>query len=89
MITAYVRNNGTLTPATLESGQPLPDGAVWIDLLAPTREEEMLAESALAIELPTREEMREIEISSRLYQENGALFMTAASPTCWSASSTT
>jgi len=77
MITAYVRNNGTLTPAPVRPGEPLPEGAVWIDLLAPTREEEMLAESALAIELPTREEMREIEISSRLYQENGALFMTA------------
>jgi magnesium transporter len=77
MITAYVRNNGTLTPAAVQPGEPLPEGAVWIDLLAPTREEEMLAEGALAIELPTREEMREIEISSRLYQENGALFMTA------------
>jgi magnesium transporter len=77
MITAYVRNNGTLTPVTVQAGEPLPERAVWIDLLAPTREEEALAQDALAIELPTREEMREIEISSRLYQENGALFMTA------------
>jgi magnesium transporter len=77
MITAYLRTNGTLTPTAVQPGDPLPDGAVWIDLLAPTREEEALAEEALAIELPTREEMREIEISSRLYQENGALFMTA------------
>lgn len=77
MITAYVRNNGTLTPVAVQAGEPLPERAVWIDLLAPTREEEVLAEGALAIELPTREEMREIEISSRLYQENGALFMTA------------
>jgi magnesium transporter len=77
MITAYVRNNGTLTPVTVQAGEPLPERAVWIDLLAPTREEETLAQDALAIELPTREEMREIEISSRLYQENGALFMTA------------
>jgi magnesium transporter len=50
---------------------------LWLDLLAPTKEEEKLAEEGLAIELPTREEMREIELSSRLYQENGALFMTA------------
>jgi len=77
MITAYVPNNGTLTPVAVQAGEPLPEGAVWIDLLAPTREEEVLAEEALAIELPTHEEMREIEISSRLYQENGALFMTA------------
>jgi magnesium transporter len=77
MITAYVRANGSLTPVAVQNGQPLPADAIWIDLLAPTREEEAVAEEGLAIELPTREEMREIEISSRLYQENGALFMTA------------
>jgi magnesium transporter len=76
MITAYVRSNGTLTPVAVQKGQPFPADAIWIDLLAPTKDEETLAEEALAIELPTREEMREIEISSRLYQENGALFMT-------------
>jgi magnesium transporter len=77
MITAYVRGNGTLMPVAVQDGQPLPNEAIWVDLLAPTKQEEALAEEGLAIELPTREEMREIEISSRLYQENGALFMTA------------
>jgi magnesium transporter len=77
MITAYVRTNGTLTPQTVQLDDALPDDAIWIDLLGPSREEEKLAERALGIALPTREEMREIEISSRLYQENGALFMTA------------
>jgi magnesium transporter len=62
---------------TVALDESLPDDAIWIDLLGPSREEEKLAERALAIALPTREEMREIEISSRLYQENGALFMTA------------
>lgn len=77
MITAYVRNNGTMTPVAVQNGQPIPNDATWIDLFAPTREEEALAEEALAIDIPTREEMSEIEISSRLYQENGALFITA------------
>ena len=77
MITAYIRNNGTLAPVAIQNGEPLPDKAVWIDLLAPTKDEETSMEAALAVELPTREEMREIEVSSRLYQENGALFMTA------------
>ncbi len=31
----------------------------------------------LNMELPTRADMEEIEISSRLYQEDGGLFMTA------------
>ncbi len=77
MITAYIRNNGTLAPVAVQNGEPLPENAVWIDLLAPTKDEETFMEAALTIELPTREEMREIEVSSRLYQENGALFMTA------------
>ena len=77
MITAYVRTNGTLTPVTVQLDESLPDDAIWIDLLGPSREEEKLAERALTIALPTREEMQEIEISSRLYQEDGAIYMTA------------
>jgi magnesium transporter len=51
--------------------------AVWIDLLNPTAEEVRAVEAALAIEMPTREEMQEIESSSRLYREGDALFLTA------------
>lgn len=54
--------------------------AVWIDLLSPTREEEITFEKFLGIGLPTREDMEEIEISSRLYEENGAIFMTVQLP---------
>jgi magnesium transporter len=48
----------------------------WIDLFQPTREEVQQVEANLGIDLPTREEMAEIEDSSRFYQENGALFLT-------------
>ncbi|MCT8971283.1 magnesium transporter CorA family protein [Microbaculum marinisediminis] len=54
----------------------LPTDAVWIDLLNPTSEEEALLERWLTIDVPSREEMREIEISSRLFEEDGALYMT-------------
>ena len=50
---------------------------VWIDLLNPTPFEEELVENALNINVPTQEEQSEIEASSRLYQEDGAYFMTA------------
>ncbi len=64
--------------ARIELGSPssVPDAAVWIDLLEPTPEEEKLVESALGIDVPTREEMKEIETSNRLYEDNGALYMT-------------
>jgi magnesium transporter len=61
----------------LSQGWRPPQDAVWLDLLSPTREEEVAVEDALGLELPTREEMREIEPSSRLYQAHGATYMTA------------
>ena len=56
---------------------PLPEEAIWLDLLEPTVEEERLVEARLGLDIPTREEMREIESSSRLYEEEGALYLTA------------
>src|SRR5690606_13670422 len=62
----------------MEPAEPatIPAEAVWLDLLEPTPQEEQLVEAALGIEIPTREEMKEIETSNRLYEENGALYMT-------------
>jgi magnesium transporter len=61
-----------------QTGDPLlTDDTVWVDLLAPTAGEEKGVEGALHIEVPTREEQKEIEVSSRLYKEDGAYFMTA------------
>ena len=53
------------------------DRVVWADLFTPTKDEEAKIERWIGVGIPTREEMEEIEISSRLYAENGALFMTA------------
>ena len=55
----------------------IPEKCVWVDLLEPTLAEERAVERLLAIDVPSREEMREIETSSRLYEENGTLYMTA------------
>src|SRR5215218_3053674 len=54
----------------------IPEAAVWLDLLEPTIEEERLVETTFGIDVPTREEMKEIEASNRLYEDNGALYMT-------------
>jgi magnesium transporter len=78
MITAYLPLGGQLQRIDLTPGATLPDGAVWIDLLEPSQEEEKAVEQLLGIEVPTREEMQEIEISSRLYREGDASFMTAS-----------
>jgi magnesium transporter len=78
MISAYSSDGGRLV--LLEPSAASLEKAVWFDLLTPTREEEALVEQALGIGVPLREEMEEIEISSRLYYEDGAAYMTATLP---------
>ncbi len=51
---------------------------MWIDLVNPTAEEARAVKDMLRLEIPTREEMQEIESSSRLYRESEALFLTAS-----------
>ena len=57
--------------------EDIPERCVWVDLLETTLAEERAVERLLAIDVPSREEMREIETSNRLYEENGTLYMTA------------
>jgi len=64
-----------LRPLAVSDGATVPENAVWVDLLRPTREEELFVEKALGVALPTREEMQEIEPSNRLYQDDSGLFM--------------
>jgi len=60
---------------------PVPEtdqlrSAVWIDLASPLAYEVEAVESALGISLPNRADMFKIEASSRVYREDGAIFMT-------------
>jgi magnesium transporter len=80
---AYLLRQGRLVPTESLSE------AIWIDLLSPTREEEQSLEALLGLELPTREDMEEIEISSRLYDEDGAVFMTVQLPAATEEENTT
>lgn len=66
------------SPVEPDKLDPIPPGVLWVDLLNPTRDEERLAEKVLGQNIPTREEMAEIEPSSRLYQRHGTLVMTAS-----------
>src|SRR3954447_26784248 len=61
----------------LRDGESIPADALWVDLIEPTREEDKLLEGHLGIQIPTREEMADIEPSEILYNENDARYMTA------------
>ncbi len=72
MLTTYSNRDGhlaTVAETDLSS-------ALWIDLYEPSREEEQRVEGELGIQIPTREEMREVESHSSLYREQGATFVT-------------
>jgi magnesium transporter len=76
MLSAFVSQPQGLARLELRAGAAIPAEAIWLDLLEPTPSEEKQVESFLSIDVPTRDEMREIESSNRLYEEDGALYMT-------------
>ena len=77
MITIFVKTPHGLVRHDGGHDLSIPTEATWIDLSAPTRAEEQAVEAVVGIDIPTREEMQEIETSSRLRQEEGAFYMTA------------
>jgi magnesium transporter len=77
MLTIFAPTGSALKKVDCGDLGALPESAVWIDMFNPTPEEDRAVEGLVRIAVPTREEMQEIEISSRLYVENGARYMTA------------
>lgn len=56
---------------------PIPADAVWIDLLEPGVDERAYVERATGLTLPTRDDLLEIESSSRIHEKDGALHLSA------------
>lgn len=75
MITAYGTKDNRLLRLDPAAGRLLD--AVWIDLEHPDPTDEAAVETALGIGVPTHEDMQEIEVSSRIYREGRAVFLTA------------
>ncbi|WP_438749884.1 magnesium transporter CorA family protein [Pararhizobium sp. O133] len=78
MITAYRANGESVVISAEKPPASMPSDVVWVDLLRPDKAEDVLVESFLGIEVPTREDMKDIEPSSRLYTAKDAVFMTAS-----------
>ena len=77
MLWVYVPHGTSLNRVPVSPEVVVPDSAVWFDLVNPNLQEDKIVERQVGIGVPTREEMQEIEISSRLCLENGARYMTA------------
>src|SRR5579862_6164085 len=59
------------------SGNTRLDASAWVDLVDPTALERTTFENAFGLRVPAQDELGEIEATSRLQVENGALYMTA------------
>ena len=70
MMLVYGRSGDGLTRLNPEAEEAatIPKGAVWIDLYQPSPAESD-AVKALGYDVPTLEEMEEIEVSNRLYPQ--------------------
>lgn len=80
MLTIHGLSDAALVTAAI-SNCPPPEGVpVWYDLFDPSSDEDADLERQIGVPVPTRAEMEEIEASSRLYAEEGALYMTALVP---------
>ena len=79
MLHVFANDGGRLRWAreAEDLSSPLPPETVWLDLQNPTPEELARAEALMGVKLPTREQMAEIEESSRLRITPGAVHMTA------------
>ena len=77
MLSVYIPAPQGLKRLDRAQAEPITEEALWLDLYEPSIEEERLVEARLGVDVPTREEMREIESSNRLYEEGGALYLTA------------
>ncbi|MCD7799352.1 MAG: magnesium transporter CorA family protein [Akkermansiaceae bacterium] len=77
MIRFYTQNeNGINRQVGVDSLDSSAGEIIWVDLLTPDASELQYAEELCGIEMPTQDEMREIEATSRLYTEDGGRFMT-------------
>ncbi len=77
MLQIYSAGEKRVTTVDL-AADALPDGAVWIDLLDPSAEEEAFVERVVGVGVPTRDEAVEIEPSSRQYRNGDAIVVIAS-----------
>jgi magnesium transporter len=67
MLTAY--------PASAHVEGRAQRKASWLDLVDPTSGERSIVKSDYGLRLPSREDLSEVESSSRIFEENGVLFL--------------
>lgn len=73
MLTAFTLEGGSLVGHQVSSAAQLPPQAIWVDLVEPTEEEQHWIKQAYQQDLPTPEDVVEIEASSRFFADEGGM----------------
>ncbi len=77
MIQVYTVEDGLVQERPVSPTDPLPAESLWVDMVDPSEAERARVELTYDIALPSREQMSEIEPSSRLVRRPTGLFLTA------------
>lgn len=77
MLTLYNRDGATVPAPAHGAAARLPEAVVWVDLVMPDESEVELVEYMTGLDMPSLEDLSEIESSSRLRAENGVLYLSA------------
>lgn len=73
VITAYILSDGSLLAQTVNRREQLVPDACWLDLEEPSKEELAWISGAYGQTFPTMNELVEIEVSSRFFQDDSGL----------------
>lgn len=76
----HAEGKGTLPVArrVLASGEPIPPGAVWIDMIDPTQQEDEQVQGYLGCKIPTRADPDYAEPLEAYYAEDGVRYLQAS-----------
>ena len=67
-----------VTRRQLKPAEPIPPGAIWIDLIAPTLEEDRMVEEFVGAPIPTKADPDYTEPPETHYAENGVRYLHAS-----------
>ncbi len=66
-----------VTCKTLEQNEPIPPGSIWIDMVAPTMEEDQKVQDFVGVPVPTKADPDYTEPPEAHYSENGVRYLHA------------
>ncbi len=77
MIRIFIKENDFTIRIINEIPKERPKRILWVDLFKPTREEIKWVEETFHVQLPSKQEMEEIEISSRYWEDEETITINA------------